>query len=162
MQRSKERADLSVSSQVVSLLLQYEETLATLYAGCAALFPEFKAFFDELSAEEMNHAEAIKDLMAKVDGKTVFLDDNQYKVRPLEISLEYIQDVNRRIAAGELSLLSALSSAYHIEVSAIESDYYTIFKGDSAYLNSYLSQLQEESEDHRDRILRMLNNLRQA
>ena len=151
-----------MSSQVVSLLLQYEETLAKLYAGCGDLFPEFKAFFDKLSAEEMDHAKAITDLITKVDGKTVFLDDNQYKVRPLEISLEYVHDVNRRIDAGELSILSALSSAYHIEVSVIESDYYKIFKGDSAYLNSYLSQLQEASKGHRDRILRMLDNLKQA
>ncbi len=148
--------------RVVSLLLQYEESLANLYADCANHFPEAKSFFDELSSEEMNHARTMRELLEKVDGKTVFLDASQYKVRPLEISTEYVQDVNRRINAGEVSLLPALSAAYHIEVSVIESDSYRIFAGDSAYLNNYLDRLREESKDHRDRISRMLEELRRA
>lgn len=151
-----------MSRQVLRLLLQYEEALAQLYSDCSQHFPEIGSLFDELSAEEEDHAEAIRALMQRLDGRTVFLDDNQFKVRPLEISLEYVQDVNRRITTGEFSILQALSSAYHIETSIIESDYYRIFAGDSAYFNNYLSRLQEESKHHRNKVLQALETIKQT
>ena len=147
--------------QAVDLLMEYENTISKLYMECANQFPEHVLFWKKLSSEEDRHASTIKKLLQKVDDQTVFLEETRFKIRPLEISIEYAEEVAGKVKKGALSLIEALSIAYSIESSLLETDYYELFAGDSVSLNHYLKKLQEESADHRNRLKDKLEKVRQ-
>ena len=78
-----------MSVQIVDLLMKYEKTISKLYAECAKRFPEHSSFWNKLSSEEDRHASTINMLLQKVDDQTIFLEDTRFKVRPLDVSIEY-------------------------------------------------------------------------
>lgn len=149
-----------MSTELVNLLMQYEKELAKLYATFATTFPEHSSFWKKLSNEELMHAALVKEILQKVDNKTVFIDSSRFKIRPLEISIEYAQEVSEKAEKGELNMLGALSIANTIENSIIEANYYEVFAGDSAGLNQALKKLQEASALHRQQIRALLEKLR--
>ncbi|MBN2557989.1 MAG: hypothetical protein JXB33_04445 [Clostridia bacterium] len=137
---------------IVQLLVDYEMAMAGLYEVCAARFPSYKDFWLRLSAEEKGHAKAIGSLMEKVDGKNVILDATVFKARPIEISIEYADEVAKRVSERDIDLLGALSLAADIEKSLIESKFYKIFTGSSEILYETIHRIHGESEGHRKRI----------
>ncbi|MCK5811368.1 MAG: hypothetical protein KAG94_00580 [Clostridiales bacterium] len=141
-----------MSVKIIELLIEYEMTISKLYDVCAKNFPELEFFFRELSNEEIIHASIIKGVSDKIDNKTIFLNEKRFHPRPVEISIEYAQNITKRIAEGDLDLIGALSLAYDIESSVIESQYYQVFAGKSAEFNRYLKQVRDESSGHRKRI----------
>jgi rubrerythrin len=146
--------------KIFELLLKHENELVAFYSLCLASYPEYNDEWKLLIDEEKRHAQIIEKLIEKVDNQTVYLQENRFKERPVEISLEYIRDSGRRIEAGEINLLSVLSIAYSIEDSYIEKSYYEIFTGPSENLNRFLKQLHEETINHRELIKKMLERER--
>lgn len=141
-----------MSTKIIELLIECELTISNLYEVCAKSFPKLESFWMELSIEEIKHASILKEVASKVDNKTVFLKEKRFHPRPVEISIEYAQDITKRVAEGNLDLLGTLSLAYDIESSVIESQYYQVFAGKSAEFNKYLKQVRDESNGHRRRI----------
>ncbi|MBW6464421.1 MAG: hypothetical protein K0B84_09610 [Firmicutes bacterium] len=149
-----------MSEQILMLLIKYENTLADLYSVCASTFPIHAHFWNNLSKEEEKHAQIIERLCHSINGSTVYLEKDRFKVRPVEISIEYAEELILRAKQGNLSLLEALSISNSIETSVIETYYYTIFGGKSSNLNSYFKQLKDESKVHRDKLQELLEKER--
>jgi rubrerythrin len=149
-----------VSKAVVELLLKNERAIAKLYAGCAERFPEHEMFWAKLAKEEVRHASIIEKILEKVDDKTIFIDETRFKMRPLEISVEYVSDVTDRLERGEVTLLGALAIASSIEDSIFEGNYFEIFKAESAGLNEKLKILKDETAEHKLKITEMLEKVR--
>ena len=95
---------------------------------------------------------SIPGIASKVVNKTIFLKEKRFHPRPVEISIEHVQDIIKRVTEGDLDLLGVLSLAYDIESSVIESQYYQVVAGKSAEFNKYLRQVRDESNGHRRRI----------
>lgn len=150
-----------MTKEIVDLMLSYEKSVAGLYDSYANRFPEYKAFWEELASEEIDHAATIEELLGKIDDKTIFYDGSRFKVPPLKIALDYVMQKTRQAEEGDVTLLSALSIAEAIETSVIEAKFYEIFEGDSAYLNHYLRKLHDETADHRKKVQQLLNQVRQ-
>ncbi|MFO7611403.1 MAG: hypothetical protein R6W99_02790 [Clostridia bacterium] len=144
-----------MTSVIVQLLIDYEMAMSGLYEVCAARFPAYKDFWVELSDEEKGHARTIGSLLEKVDGKNVILNDGGFKTRPLEISIEYVGEVARRVSEKDLDLLGALSLAADIEKSLFESRFYKVLSGSSEMLKETIRRIHGESDDHRKRIEEM-------
>jgi len=151
-----------MSKEIMDLLLKHERAISKLYSMCAEQFPQLSSFWNQLADEERKHAAVLEKLLGKVDDHTLYINDARFKIRPLEISLEYAEEVTSKINKGDIALISALSIAHSIENSLFESDYFEIFKGESAYLNQHLKQLQDETADHRDRVKVMLDKARRG
>ncbi|MGM0688868.1 MAG: ferritin family protein [Bacillota bacterium] len=151
-----------MSKEIMDLLLKHERAISKLYSMCAEQFPELSSFWDQLADEEKKHAAVLEKLLEKVDDHTLYLNDARFKIRPLEISLEYAEEVTGQVEKGNVNLIRALSIAHSIEDSLFESRYFEIFKGESAFLNQHLKQLQDEAADHRDRVKVMLDKARRG
>lgn len=149
-----------MSAEVVDLLMKYEITIGQFYAACAEKFPVQAPFWNRLADEEKKHALEIKTLCRKVDSKTIFLEEARFKIRPLEISIEYVEKTTERVKGGLLNLIEALSIAHSIETSILESNYFELFAGDSVSLNHHLKKIKEESNDHQKRVKEMLDQTR--
>ncbi|MFO8192467.1 MAG: hypothetical protein R6U08_06845 [Bacillota bacterium] len=149
-----------MSKKIIELLLEHENELVAFYSLCFAKYPEYTDDWKFLIGEEKRHAQIIEKLIEKIDNKTIYLQENRFKERPVKISLDYIRDSERRIETGEVNLLGALSIAYSIEDSFIEKSYYEIFAGSSENLNRFLKQLHEETIKHRERMKSMLEKER--
>lgn len=144
-----------MSKRIVELLLEHERAIAKLYTSCAQMFPEYRSFWEGLAVEELRHASIIETVLQKVDDKTLFIDESRFKMRPLQISLEYVEEVTGRVDRGELTQVSALSIATAIEKSIFEGNYFEIFKGDSVKLNHFLKKLQDETAVHEKKLEKM-------
>ena len=149
-----------MSKRIVELLVEHERAIAKLYTSCAQMFPEYRSFWEQLAGEEVRHASIIETVLKKVDDKTLFIDESRFKMRPLQISLEYVEEVTGRVDRGELTQVSALSIATAIEKSIFEENYFEIFKGDSVKLNQFLKKLQDETAVHEKRLEKMLAKVR--
>ena len=151
-----------MSKELVKLLMSYERAISKLYSMCAEQFPQLSSFWNQLSDEEIRHAAILEKLLEKVDDHTLYINDARFKIRPLEISLEYAEEVTGQVEKGYVNLISALSIAHSIESSLFESNYFEIFKGESAILNQHLKQLQDETANHRERVKVMLEKARRG
>ena len=149
-----------MSKRIVELLLEHERAIAKLYTSCAQMFPEYRSFWEGLAGEEVRHANIIETVLRKVDDKTLFMDESRFKMRPLQISLAYVEEVTGRVNRGELTLVSALSIATAIEKSIFEGNYFEIFKGDSVKFNQFLKKLQDETAAHEKKLEKMLAKVR--
>ena len=149
-----------MSKRIVELLLEHERAIAKLYTSCAKMFPKYRAFWEQLAGEEVRHANIIETVLQKVDDKTLFMDESRFKMRPLQISLEYVEEVTGRVDRGEVTLVSALSIANAIEKSIFEGNYFEIFKGDSVKFNQFLKKLQDETAAHEKKLEKMLAKVR--
>ena len=149
-----------MSKRIVELLVEHERAIAKLYTSCAQMFPEYSAFWEGLAGEEVRHASIIETVLQKVDDKTLFIDESRFKMRPLQISLEYVEEVTGRVNRGEVTLISALSIASAIEKSIFEENYFDIFKGDSVKFNQFLKMLQDETAAHEKKLEKMLAKVR--
>lgn len=149
-----------MSQKAVDLLLDYEKSLEKLYLTCAKKFPEHEAFWKKLSGEENRHAEIIKTLLEKVDGKSLVLNENRFKVSPLKSSLDYVEQVTGQVEAGKANLLKALAIADSIENSILEARYYEMFEANDPRLVQYLKQLRDETAGHRNRLRNKLAQVR--
>jgi len=141
-----------MSYEIINHLIEYEMTLAGLYELCSRKYPDLETFWKNLSAQEVGHASTIRELLKKVDNKTVILKEKRFNIRPLEISIEHVQTVTKRVMDNELNLLGILSLAYDIEKSIIESKYYEIFEGTSRVINDVLKKVRDESRNHANTI----------
>lgn len=141
-----------MSLEIVNLLIEYEMTMSRLYKVCAETFPELTEFWQELSDEEVRHADNIRELMVEASNKAVTLNQKRFNIRPIEISMEHALDTTRRVKEKEVDLIGILSLAYDIEMSLIESKYYEIFSGKSREINDRLKKVRNESREHARRI----------
>lgn len=144
-----------MSKSIILKLKKHEEKLSELYGIYADLFPSYKEFWEELSYAEENHAIIIQDLLERVDNKAIFINSARFKERPLEISLEYIQEMIDKALNTKITLLGALSIANTMESAIIDSKFFEIFSGNSASLNKYLQKIHQETKEHRASIKKM-------
>lgn len=145
----------------IALRLEEHETkLSELYALYADLFPDYREFWEELSRAEENHALIIQEIMKKVDGETIFLNKDRFRERPLQISLDYIQEMHDKALQGKSTLINALSTANTMESAIIDGKFFEVFQGNSPWLKKYVRTLQEETREHQQMIKQMLLKVR--
>ncbi len=149
-----------MSRKSIEMMMEYETALAELYRLFSSFFKELSAFWKQLSDEEIKHSILIHELLQKVDNKSLYLNEERFKERPLETSLDYVREVTERAQKGELNLINALSIANSIESSVIEAKYLEIFEGESIAISKLLNQLLEETRNHQKRIAGMLEKKR--
>ncbi len=144
-----------MSFEIANMLIEYELSIAKLYNECAEKFTELREFWKDLAKEEVGHSDTIKDVLAQVDGRSAVLNQRRFNARPLENSLEYVNEITDRVKDNNIDLLGILSLALDLEQSIIESKFYELFAGRSRDFNTWMKQVRDESRKHAVKIREM-------
>lgn len=149
-----------MSKEIVALMLQHEKAVAALYEACAERFPDEEEFFRTLAAEEIGHADVISKLSSLSNLSGLELYEARFKTRPLEVSLDYVNEATEKIKADKATLVGALAIAASIENSIIESKYHELFIGLSPQFISLLEKMHRDTLAHNRKINALLDKYR--
>jgi hypothetical protein len=134
---------------LIQKMTDLEESIGRLYSIYQDLFPAQKGFWGSLAAEEKDHAEWISKFAVMAKHSTITIRPERFKQDVIQTSLDLIGKEIEKARKGKLSLLEALSTAFHLENALIEKEFFKIVKADSDELKSVLGRLSLATENHR-------------
>jgi rubrerythrin len=147
---------------VVERLASNEESIAKLYRGYAEAFPVLLDFWTSLAVEEMNHASWLRDLGAKTLTSKIFADESRFNTYALQTFTNYLDRETTRLNERKTPLTEALSITLFIEQSVIESNYFEVFRTDSAEIKRVFNKLRDETTAHGKRTKAELEKYRKT
>jgi rubrerythrin len=121
--------DIDKITKVLESMMQYELALSDLYAQCADIWKEDKAFWESLAHAEMRHAENIQKMKEIIKNKqNNFEVGRPFNLVALHTALAGLNDNIKKVKEGALSCEKLLVLARDIEQSVLESHYAEIVK----------------------------------
>ena len=138
--------------EILSALVEYEESVAVLYHAYAKNFKEEFQFWESLSDAEKVHASLLRVFLNQVTSGSIFRNLGRFKVDDIQ---KMIQQNRKRVADVQkqsLSLFDALGIALEIESSIIEAHFYDIVESDMAGYRQIAKKLSIETSQHRKMI----------
>ena len=137
---------------MLKLLRKQEKLISTLYSSYGKVFPEHRAFWKTIAAEEKDHAAWLNRLAKKVkSGEAVFID-GRFDPVMIEKSLNFIHTQIEKSHRAGFTILNALSMALAIEKGMIESTFFKVVDGDHEDLHETLEYLSKSTKEHARRI----------
>jgi rubrerythrin len=141
-----------------TLLAIHEETISLLYYAYSEKFPEHKAFWSALAADEAEHAGLVRQLSS--EKRSVDYDAKKLNTAAIEISIDYLNDQIANIQKHEILFINALSIAVNFERSIMDGKIYEAFKGRSISTKNILQKLTDGIKKHVDKIEKIWTNNR--
>ncbi len=132
-------------SQSLSLMAENERTLALLYEQYARQLPQMAAFWQELAEEERQHAALVDSLDRATSAATDH--SGRFAVEAIRAFTDYLNSQEEKARNG-ITALTALSTAYHIEVALIERRFFDQFPQGNPRVSRVMSALKRETESH--------------
>ncbi|HEX7320738.1 MAG TPA: hypothetical protein VF399_10345 [bacterium] len=129
-----------------ALLEIHEETISLLYNAYSNKFPECKAFWSALAADEAEHARLVRQLSS--EKRSVDYNADKLTTSAVEISIEYLNDQLTNIKKYDILLINALSIALNFERSIMDGKIYEAFKGRTISTKNILKQLTDGLKKH--------------
>lgn len=132
---------MNINDGLIDLLINHEEMLGQLYSEYARRFPGHAEFWTQLSSEEQNHAQSIRQLGEYIEKNAVRINNEHITIKAVKISMEYINDQIARAQNENLILTNALSITYQIEKSLIDGKIDEVFKGYTQDARRFIREL---------------------
>ena len=152
-------AVVETSSELLEALKRHELAIARLYEGYAQKFPEYQDFWMELSRDEIQHADWIGELAARVeDGSDCFVV-NRFPIEAVEHSIAYVEGLANAPGQSDFLLMNAVSTALYIEKALIENKYFEVFSGDGMETKRILNALAQSTQTHYQRAHKLWREL---
>jgi rubrerythrin len=142
--------------ETIDMLTKHELAVSRFYKAYAEKFLDHKDFWEELAAEETEHAECIRELRSKMEDGHIYFNEGRFQTVAIARSLRYVEELLDKIPQPDFSLINALSAAVHIEDAMIENKYFELFEGDSAALREVMRLLSDATNNHRNRVRQTL------
>ena len=142
--------------ELLQAMINIEKTIGKLYQVYSTIFDN-KDFWLGLSREEEGHAKVIADLSAKVDKEPIYVDDNRFKLAPINFFIKSVEDKIQQAQDGSVNIIDALGAAWNIENALIEKECYQIYQADSEDFKSMLEALRLGTEVHINRVKQELD-----
>jgi len=148
----------SIEAQVnyAVLLERFEEAVSGLYKEYARLFPGHRVWWQHLAAEEIQHAEWMRTLRARIQDGSVRLSERQTATtgQILE-ALDLVAAEVERATQGDMTLAMAVSAAAQLERKIVERDWFRFFDADSPELKRVFQSLGAETAKHAEFLQQM-------
>jgi len=142
---------------IAELLASHEEAIGNLYKEFAEKFGGMKDFWTKLSAEETQHAYWLRRLNARIEKEGCgYINTEQFRSEAVEESLRKINKKLEELRQSDIFLKDVLEFAMQLEESILENKYFDLFVGDIAEIKQVQYCLAEVVDEHRERILKVL------
>jgi rubrerythrin len=147
-------------AEIFALLKQHEVAISELYSAYAERFPYRKQFWLQLADEEMEHADVVDLLQAKIEENEAIYSQDKIRTGAIRSSIDYIERLTEEARVGLLRMVNALSIALDLEEAVIEKKFFQVVEGDTVDIKRMLQELQDKDQDHANRIHEELNKHR--
>lgn len=117
--------------QLLDRLIEWEETLATLYGLYAELFPQDGEFWSRLSAEEMMHAKILKPMHEVIDDGFLLKNIGAFRDELIRKEVAQVSEAILRARNCSITQKEAAGNALQFETSVIDSQFYAVVQCDS-------------------------------
>jgi hypothetical protein len=138
--------------KLLGLLNQQEERLSELYRLYSDKFPERKEFWNELAAEEAQHAKWVISLLNSARKGVIHFDEGRINIHTLNTFVKGIENTIQKTREADASELSAITYALDIEKSLFEKNIFGHFKAVSNKAVKILALLQQKTAVHHEKI----------
>lgn len=146
--------------RILMLVCDLEKTLGDIYTQFSGKFPEHNDLWELLIKEELEHAEATRELYRLTfEGKSLF-DEGGIKEDAVQSILDYLRVVHDNARRGRYSLKKAVEITCEVEETIIERDFFTHFKVSPEYAQM-LKTLDEGTRAHASLARKKLESLTQ-
>ncbi len=143
----KARKNTSQDNELITLLMEHEIGMRTLYRGFAKQFPELETFWLKVAAEEQDHLKRLSALKKKISVKDEELYRDRMKIGAVKTSLYYLR---RELAAVKniRDINEAFSIALDFEHSMLEKKFFEIFNVFNSQVEKVMEFLEKETHKH--------------
>lgn len=132
----------------LSSFIENEVLLNKLYSNYANLFPDDKDFWEDIAADESEHAGWVRSLSTRIDNGEVRLGAGRFEPEALTSFADYIQEQIDRMATETVLQIQALSISMDLENSMLEKAMFKSYETDSPELQEVMDRLQKSTEIH--------------
>lgn len=128
------------------LMERYEEAMSDLYKQYAALFPRYKALWQRLASDEIQHADWVRTLRSRIEDGSVGLSE-EHSVEPERITglLDRVASELARAKQATIIIVDAIGAAVQLEREMIEKEWFGFFESDSPELKRVFQSLASET-----------------
>jgi rubrerythrin len=145
---------------LLDLLCLIEETLGKLYLEYARLFPKYAVFWQELAANEQQHAMWLVALVDDFECGALKIAPGRGNVAEYHQLLNTIDDGLRTAQHAPMTHAQAVRFAAHIDSTYILHYLQEVFRSDDIVVCHQLRKLIADSQRHGELLQTMLNQLR--
>ena len=141
---------------ITEIMANIEEMISGHYTSYAAQFEDYRDFWLNLAAEELVHAQWIRDLYAHSRQGQVLFNEKRFNKESLKEMQGRLGEMLVTLRAQTKTMKDALSSSVNIENFILEKDCFEIFETDIPELKALLGRLEKETLGHRNKMKEML------
>ncbi|MCX6728146.1 MAG: hypothetical protein NTV39_00025 [Candidatus Saccharibacteria bacterium] len=128
--------------------IENEELLNKLYSHYATLFPDDKEFWEDIAADESEHAGWVRSLSTRIDNGEVRLSAGRFGLAAMTSFASYIQEQIDMSNTEEVQQVQALSISMDLENSMLEKGLFASYETDSPELREVMDRLEKSTEIH--------------
>jgi rubrerythrin len=141
-----------------AILLQgCEEAISRLYKEYARAFPEHRAAWQRLASDEIQHADWLHTLRARIEDGSVHLSDaHLVSARQVLDAQDRVGAETMRVEQGNVSVADAFRVALGLEGEMLEQDWFRFFDTDSPELKRVFQSLAAETAKHAQTLRELL------
>ncbi|MFO8101727.1 MAG: hypothetical protein R6U37_06150 [Dehalococcoidia bacterium] len=134
--------------EIIDTMSRHEELISRLYQTYALTHPDMAEFWNLLSLQEIQHRDWLNNLAALVGTGKLHFDKDRFRIEPLRLAMEYIEQELYKAQHMAIPLEEALNKALYIEESMIEQKFFEVFESDSVDMKHVLQNLEKETKGH--------------
>jgi len=149
----------SIEPQVnhVILLQGCEEAISRLYKEYAKAFPAHRAAWQRLASDEIQHADWLHTLRARIEDGSVRLSEaHMVTARQVLDAQDRVGAELIRVAQGSVSIADSFRVALGLEGEMLEKDWFRFFDTDSPELKRVFQSLAAETAKHAETLREQL------
>ena len=130
---------------IVELFEENELKISQLYALYSDKFPDQKEFWENISEEEIIHAQEISKMLSEI--KDCFVE-NKFSRGVIKYVSDFVEKQIEIAKDGNLSLADAFNSALRIEQSILEKKCFEMFIPTTVTIKEVLERLNRDTDRH--------------
>lgn len=143
--------------KILDLFEQNELNISRLYKIYAKIDIKYKNFWEQLAREEIQHALEIRE---SYKGKEDIFQENNFSRGIIKYVADFVQESVEKAKKDKLNQTEALETALRIEQSFLEKKCFEIFISSNKKVQQVLEKLNQETEEHADRLRQKLEKIK--
>jgi rubrerythrin len=142
--------------KILDLFEQNELNVSRLYKLYSKIDEKYQKFWEKLAQEEIQHALEIRE---SYQGQEDIFQENKFSRGIIKYVADFVQESVDRAKKDKLSQTEALETALRIEQSFLEKKCFEIFIPSHQKVKKVLEKLNQETEEHVERLRNKLEKL---
>lgn len=149
---------MSDQKSIITLFEENELKISQLYDMYAQALPEHKDFWEQISEEEIGHANAISEAFNSLGNREEYFQENNFTRGIIKYVSDFVEEQILIAQKKTFTHLEAINIALRVEQSMLEKKCFEIFIPTDTFLKNVLQRLNHDTERHVNLLRNELKN----